>query len=102
MSVEKQIWYSRFTSCAALRYNTRNMSIQEIVSIVLAVGFFVIVVCVAIITFFVIKALKSVSDLSNSLQDTTQNIREKLQTRAWAIVPALFVAIVKKIITRGR
>lgn len=71
-------------------------------SIILAVGFLVIVACIALVTFYLIKALKSITNLAESVSDTTQNIKDKLQMRAWAIIPALLVAIVRRIIKRGR
>lgn len=78
------------------------MTTQEIVSIILAVGFLIIVACIILVTFYFIKVLKSAADIANSVQDTTQNIKEKLQTRAWTIIPALLLAIIRGIIKRRR
>jgi|Napbiome12C3dose_1001474.scaffolds.fasta_scaffold00001_321 hypothetical protein len=78
------------------------MSLQEIINILLVVGLLVISACVVIITFFLIKALKAVIRLADSLQDTSQSIKEKIQMRFLATLPAIVLGILGKIIKRGR
>ncbi|MDP3733297.1 MAG: hypothetical protein Q8Q91_02030 [Candidatus Daviesbacteria bacterium] len=63
------------------------MSSQEIINITLAVGFLIITVCIIFVTYFLIKALKSITALS-------ENIREKIQNRFLSAIPALFIALV--------
>ena len=78
------------------------MSIQEIVNILLVVGLLIISACVVATTFFLIKALKAITNLADSLQDTSQSIREKIQMRFLVALPAIVLGILGKILKRGR
>ena len=78
------------------------MNIQEVVSLILASAVFVISVCIVFISYFLIKALKSITLLSDSLQNTTEDIREKIQNNILRLVPALVIGLIGKLIKRGR
>ncbi len=78
------------------------MSVQEVINILLVVGLLVISACAVIITFFLIKALRAIIRLADSLQDTSQSIREKIQMRFLAALPAIVLGILGKILKRGR
>lgn len=78
------------------------MSTQEILNTLLVVGFLIITVCVALATYFFIKTLRSIINLTESLAETTENIKSKLQMRLLTAIPALLVAIVGRILKRGR
>lgn len=78
------------------------MTTQEFVSILVAAGFLVIVACIVFVTFYLIKVLKSIANLADSVHNTTQGIKENLQLKLLAAIPALLVAIVGKILKRGR
>lgn len=82
-------------------YNTA-VTTQDILNILLIIGFLVITVCIALITYFFIKALKSIASLADSLENTAQDVREKIQMKTLRIVPALLVALVGRILKRGR
>lgn len=76
------------------------MTTQEFVSILVAAGFLVIVVCIAISTYYLIKVLKSIASLADSVHNTTEDIRQKMQFKLLAAIPALLVAIVGRILKR--
>lgn len=78
------------------------MSSLDILNLLLIFGFLIIITCVALITFFLIKALKSITNLTTSLENTSQNIRNGMQMKALAAVPAILVALVSKFLRRGR
>lgn len=78
------------------------MSVQEIVNILLVVGLLIISVCAVAITYFLIKALKAITNLADSLQDTSQSIREKIQMKFLTALPAIVLGILGKILKRGR
>lgn len=75
-------------------------SSQSILNIILAVGFIVITVCVVYVTYYLVQALKSITNLSDSLDETTQDIKGKLQMKALAAVPALLIALVSKVLKK--
>ncbi len=79
-----------------------TMSTQEILNTLLVTGLLIITACIVLVTFFLVKALKSIINLTESLAETSDNIKQKLQMRFLAAIPALLVALVGKLIKRGR
>lgn len=51
------------------------MSTADFLNLVLAFGFLVIIVCVAAISFFLVHALKAITNLANNLEDTTKDVQ---------------------------
>lgn len=78
------------------------MSTQETMNTLLVVGFLVITACIVLTTYYLVKALKSVINLTESLEETTENIKGKLQMKFLAVIPALLVALAGKLIKRRR
>lgn len=78
------------------------MSTQDILNVILAIGVLVITVCVVYFTYYFVQALKSVTNLTDSLEETSQNIKNKLQMRFLAALPALVVALAGRIIKKRR
>ncbi|MDD5415904.1 MAG: hypothetical protein PHE48_02760 [Candidatus Daviesbacteria bacterium] len=75
---------------------------QDFLNIILTLGLLVITVCIVYVSYYLVKALKSVTNLSDSLEDTAQGIKDKIQIKALAAIPALLVAIAGKIIKKKR
>ena len=78
------------------------MSTQDILNISLATGLLVIAACIVFITYYSAQALKSFTRLSDSIEDTVQNVRSKLQMKALTVIPALVIALISKIFKKGR
>ena len=78
------------------------MNTQDLLNLSLALSFIVITTCIVFITIFFVQALKSISTMASDVSDTTQSIKEKVQMKALAAIPALLVAIAGKIIRRKR
>lgn len=78
------------------------VSVQDFLNITLAIGLLVITICIVYVSYYLIQALKSISNLSDSLEDATESIKDKIKLRALAAIPALLVAIVGKIIKHKR
>lgn len=70
---------------------------QDILNILLGIGVLAIAVCIIFTTYFLVRALKSVTNLTNSLESATQDIKSKLQMRALLTIPALLIGLVNKI-----
>lgn len=75
---------------------------QNYLNIALAVGILVITICIAYVSYYLVQALKSITNLSTSLEDTAQGIKDKIRLKALAAIPALLVAIIGKIIKNKR
>lgn len=78
------------------------MNTQEILNALLVTGLLIITACIVLVTYFLIKTLKSIINITESLQETTDNIKEKLKIRFLAVIPALLVALIGKFLKRGR
>ncbi len=85
-----------------MRWYNINMNIQETLTALVVAGFLVISICFIFITYYLVKTLKSVINLTDSLGETTQNIKEKIQMKVLTIIPALVVALIGRILKRGR
>ncbi len=75
---------------------------QDVLNILVAIGFLVITVCAVYITYYLVQALKSVINLTDSLGETTQNIKDKIQMKALTVIPSLVVALIGRILKKGR
>lgn len=78
------------------------MSTQDLLNIILIIGFLIIVACISFITYFLVQALKTIAKLADSLENTSENIKEKLQMRALTALPALLIALVGRFLKKGR
>lgn len=78
------------------------MNSQDLLNTFLIIGFVVIVTCVVFLTYYSIQALKSITQLSDDLGESAQNLKNKLQLKALAAIPAVLVALVGKLLKRGR
>lgn len=68
---------------------------QDILNLLLATGFLIITICFVYITYYLVQALKSITDL-------TENIKDKIQMKALAAVPAALIALASKVLKRRR
>lgn len=73
------------------------MTTQEILNILLGFGFLVITACVVFITYFLFKVLRSIVNLTQSLEETSENIKGKLSNKMFAFLPALLIAFLSRI-----
>lgn len=78
------------------------MNTQDLLNIILVIGFLVIVSCIVFITYSLVQALRSISKMADSLDQTAQNFREKVQLKALSALPPLLLALVSRIFKRGR
>lgn len=78
------------------------MSTQDTLNIFLILALFLIVSCFVYITYYFVRALKSFSALADNLDETAQSIKNKLQMKALAAIPALVVALIGRVIKKRR
>lgn len=78
------------------------MITQETLNTLLIIGLLIITVCIVFVTYYLVKALKSIINLTESLEETSNNINEKLRLRFLTAIPAILVALASKLIKRGR
>ncbi len=81
-------------------YNT-EVTTQDFLNIVLAIGVIVLAACLVTSSYFFIKALKSISSLADNLEETTQTLKNRVQLKFLATIPALFIALASKL-RKGR
>ena len=51
------------------------MSTADFLNMVLAFGFIVIILCIAFTSFFLVQALKAITNLVDNLDDTTKDVQ---------------------------
>lgn len=73
------------------------MTTQELLNIILAIGFLVVVGCILYVTYYLVRALKSVINLTDSLEETTENIKNRLGMKVLTLVPGIILALVSRI-----
>ena len=78
------------------------MNTQDTLNIFLILGIMVISTCAVYISYYFVQALKSVTNLSDDLDEIALNIKNKLGLKVLAAVPALLVSLVGKIIRKKR
>lgn len=78
------------------------MIIQDILNFFLIFGLLTFIVCSIIVTYFLVLALKAMTDLAEDLKETTQGFRNKMGLKFLSVIPSVFVALLGKIIKRGR
>ena len=80
----------------------QNVDSKEILNFILILAVLIITACIAYATYYFVQALKSITNLADDLVDTTQSIKQKIQLKALAAIPALLVALIGKVIKRRR
>lgn len=78
------------------------MTTQDVLNIVLIIGFLIITGCVVYFTYYFVQALKSVTNLTDSIDETAENIKNKIQMRALAALPAILISLASKIVKKRR
>lgn len=81
------------------------MNTADFLNIVLALGFIVIISCVAFVSFYLVQVLKSVKDLADNLSDTTKDvliIKNKIKMGVLTTVSAILTTLITGVIKRKR
>lgn len=78
------------------------MNTQDILSVFLIVSLFIVTICIVFISYFFVQALKAVTRMADNIEQTSEDIKRKLQLKALAAIPALLVALAGKVIKRKR
>ncbi len=78
------------------------MNTQDILNVVLILALVAVTTCIVFVTIFFIRTLKAISLLADNLEDVTQNIKNKVQMKFLAAIPALLVALAGRVIKRKR
>lgn len=81
------------------------MSTSDFLNIVLAFGFLVIISCIGFISFFLVKALKAITNLANNLEETAKDvqiIKNKIMMGILAGLSTLLATFVTGVIKRKK
>lgn len=73
------------------------MNTQEILNIVLIICLLAVTGAIVATAYFFIKALNTVTTLAESLEETNQAVKDKIQMKALAVIPPLLIGIISKI-----
>lgn len=78
------------------------MNTGDTLNVFLILALVIITACIVYATYYFGQALKSVTTLSDDLNEITQGIKDKIRLKALAAIPALLVALVSKVIKKKR
>ena len=83
-------------------YNMGRMDTRDFLNLVLAIAIIVLTSCIIYATYYFVQALKSMTQLTDDLDQTAQSLKNKVQMKALAAIPALLIALASKVIKRKR
>lgn len=75
---------------------------QDTLNIFIILSIFIVTTCIVFVTYYFIQALKSMAQLTDDLDEVAQSLKNKVQMKALAAIPALLVALAGKVIRRKR
>lgn len=78
------------------------MNIKEVLDIFLILAITIVTTCIVLITYFFIKTLNSLEELSEHLKNVTSNFAGRAGLKFLSMVPPLMVALIGKLFKRGR
>ncbi len=78
------------------------METKDVLNILFILGLIIITSCVVFVTYYFIQALKSITKLTDDLGETAQSLKNKVQLKALAAIPAILVSLVSRIIQKKR
>lgn len=78
------------------------MSTQDLLNIVLIFGIVIITSCAITLTYFFVTALKAIENMVENIASTTENLKNGVGLKLLATIPPIFVALLSKVIKRGR
>lgn len=79
------------------------MTTADVLNIVLTIGFIVVVTCIAFLTYFFIRALRSITKLSDNLEDTAADInflKNKIKFKALTAFSAILAAFLGRLLKK--
>lgn len=78
------------------------MTTGDTLNIFLIIALLVVVSCIVYASYFFVKALKSITQLADNLEETTEGIKQKLQMKFFTALPALLLGLAAKIFNKKR
>lgn len=75
---------------------------QDAFYTLLIVGIITIIVCAIYTTYYLVKALRAITNFLNDLEGAAQTVKDGLTIRALAAVPAILLALASKLIRKRR
>lgn len=77
------------------------MNTQEVLNLSLTIAIIVITICVGFVSFYLVRALKSFTNLAENIDETASDIRSKLQLKFLTAIPALVLGLISKFKRKG-
>lgn len=74
---------------------------QDTLNIFILLVLITLSICAVFTTYYFVQALKSITQLSDDLDETARSLKNKVQLKALAAIPALLIALAGKLRKRG-
>lgn len=78
------------------------METQNLLNTILMFFLLIVTICIAFVSYFFVQALKAITRMADNIEQTTDDIKSKLQMKALAAIPALLISLATKVIRRRR
>lgn len=79
-----------------------SVTTQDTLNIFFILAILVITSCVIYVSYYLVQALKSITNLSDDIDEIALNIKNKVAIKVLAAIPALLVSLVSKVIKKKR
>lgn len=74
---------------------------QNTLNLFVVIFLLVIAACAVVITFYLVLALKAFVQSADEVSDAVQSIKEKIQLKALAALPAFLIGLINRLRKRG-
>lgn len=77
------------------------MYTQDALNIFLIIALIVVVACIVYVSFYLVSALKSVTNLTDDTDEVVEGLKSKVQMRALLAIPAILISLAGKLIKKS-
>lgn len=76
------------------------MYTQDVLNIFLIIALVVVVACIVYVSFYLVSALKSITNLTDDTDEVVEGLKSKVQMKALLAIPAILISLAGKLIKK--
>lgn len=77
------------------------MYTQDALNIFLIIALVIVVACVVYVSFYLVSALKSITNLTDDTDEVVEGLKSKVQMKALLAIPAILISLAGKLIKKS-
>ncbi|TSC85423.1 MAG: hypothetical protein G01um10147_1161 [Microgenomates group bacterium Gr01-1014_7] len=78
------------------------MYTQDVLNIFLIIALVTVVACIVYVSFYLVSALKSITNLTEDTDGVVESLKSKVQMKALLAIPAILISLAGKLIKKRR